>query len=769
MNGNTEQTTTSLPGYWELLWLLFMQPVTLHHRLKACGIDEPNAPAWLLWRKGGQHRSYTLRMLTVLITATPVLACGLNLVLQLFDFDTAWQELVVLVGYSVAFGVAVGVTLGVAKGVALAVALGMASAPASAPALDVPLATALGVAKGVPSAVALDVPEGIALGVFFGVFLDVAFCIADGMPLDKESATPLGVVLSLAFGVFVGLVHSLTPGLAIGVGTFLGLYITLHYLPLFLLESLAEPLLYLLQRRTGWNSLRYSPALRHELIYFPLPFLNHHILLTAESDPALAHRTLDACAIAPGLKRTGRIALASLQARELEALARAGQFGAALELQGTWLPGLEGADPLLTGYADLARYLQAAQHASLAYHQLNHLENGRKAFKALENRLLSERSELAQALRPVLPVWRSALEKLGSGAERRSRQEIPNPFRFGNALSPEEGAELFRGRDSLVRQVEELLGDAGNAASLALLGPRRCGKTTLLKMLPAMLPDAVVVLFDLQDNPVDSLPGLFEAMDRQARRQARRDRQLELPELDRKRLAESPFEAAKSWLDALEEALGDRRLLFCIDEFERLEELFPGNRQELLKFMGLLRATIQHKRRVRLLVSGAAPFEEWGELWSDHFINASQLRIGHLEHEVTLKLLTEPIPAFPPEAIDVTVAEEVYQRCHGQPYLVQLYGHLLVSRLNATKRRAANLDDVDAVEPQVLVHGGYYFRNTYIKAPEKARAVLDALATGQHPQPDQPTRRWLERRLLIDTQGHLNIPVLSRWIQEELT
>ncbi len=53
--------------------------------------------------------------------------------------------------------------------------------------------------------------------------------------------------------------------------------------------------------------------------------------------------------------------------------------------------------------------------------------------------------------------------------------------------------------------------------------------------------------------------------------QARRDRGLELPALG----DGTPFEAASRWLDALEGAAGDRRLLFCLDEFETLERTFP--------------------------------------------------------------------------------------------------------------------------------------------------------------------------------------------------
>lgn len=80
---------------------------------------------------------------------------------------------------------------------------------------------------------------------------------------------------------------------------------------------------------------------------------------------------------------------------------------------------------------------------------------------------------------------------------------------------------------------------------------------------------------------------------------------------------------------------------------------------------------------------------------------------------------------------------------------------LLVSRLNASSRRTANLEDVETVEPQMLMQGGYYFRHIYNDTPENARAVMDALAFGQNPPFNAPTRRWLEMRLLIDAQGHI--------------
>jgi predicted AAA+ superfamily ATPase len=49
---------------------------------------------------------------------------------------------------------------------------------------------------------------------------------------------------------------------------------------------------------------------------------------------------------------------------------------------------------------------------------------------------------------------------------------------------------------------ESILGDPAQGAALALIGPRRCGKTSLLNMLPLKLPDALVVFFDTQNNPI---------------------------------------------------------------------------------------------------------------------------------------------------------------------------------------------------------------------------------------------------------------------------
>ncbi|MCP4696301.1 MAG: AAA family ATPase [Gammaproteobacteria bacterium] len=464
-----------------------------------------------------------------------------------------------------------------------------------------------------------------------------------------------------------------------------------------------------------------------------------------------------------------KIRLSRLQAEELARLVKEDEFVKIAELQGQWLPELKKAPAPLVTLTEVARYLQAAKQGTIAYHRLQHLDRAEKSLNALKNKLFSDSSPLAFALRETLPAWENVIIKLRTKLKELARQTLPNPFFAGDPLDPEYGREVFRGRMEVVRKIEFLLADPQQGGSIALLGPRRSGKTSLLKMLPALLPDAVCVFFDLQDNPVSSPATFFQAMAKRARDQAARDRQVELPPLPEG----PPFEAASQWLqdletaETLQSAAGRRRVLVCIDEFERLETLFPGERRELLQLMGLFRATIQHRRHVRLLISGAAPFDELDRIWSDHFINVREFQLEHLPKNIAIDLLIKPIADFPSETVPVEVAERIFSRTGGQPFLLQLYGSLLISHLNEGRRKRAETEDVEVVEEKALEEAAYYFRDTVKAAPEKAQQALAALAeAGKTLQIDKQTRRWLKRRYLLTDDGKLLIPVLGEWIRE---
>ena len=496
----------------------------------------------------------------------------------------------------------------------------------------------------------------------------------------------------------------------------------------------------------------------------PHLLLLQHILLTAPDSPDLVRRVLIACERSPGQRRIGAQALATLQARELARIAEDRHFPAAVELGGTWLPGVEGASALLLAFREVARPLAAITTSSGGYRALRYLDQAEQRLDALGNQILADNSTAARALRPTLESWRQTVVRLRKELETSAHRQLPNPFRT-DPLDPEFGREVFRGRESLIQRLTNFLADSDQHISLALLGPRRCGKTTLLKMLPALLPDTVPIFFDLQDNPVDSPRAFFAALAHQARDQARRDRRLDLPPLP----DGPPSEAGNAWFEALEKLAGTWRILLCIDEFERLEDLFPGDRRDLLRLMGLFRATIQHRRKLCLLVSGAAPFDELDTIWDDHFVNLRRLSIAHLDRPTALDLLTSPIPELPTGTIPEELAGQIFQRTGGQPMLLQLYGQTIINRLNDQQRHQATEENLRTVDEGIRdEYAIYYFRNIHRNAPPMAREAMEALALGETVTLEQTARRWLRRRCLINDDDTPAIPVMFDWLREEL-
>lgn len=801
--------TMSLPKLIPLIWLFFMQPITLHYRLKACGIENPDAPLLKLYVKGEfthLQNQYIFEMLGILFLVTPVASLFTLLLFDILGYPldfTRWLVGIAVgitfgITFSMAFGlvvgVAVGVAVGVTGGVAFDLAFGVVGGVAFAIAGGVAYSMVYGIAGSVVGGVALGIAFGVAIGVGIGIVFGTPITLADGIALGIAGGLAFSMAVGVAYGVTFGIAYDTTSGIlygivgGIGVGVGVGVaagvtheittslqvgiasgvafsvVFILAYcrLPFYLFEITWQIGCFIVCSIFNQRTLRFVPVLYHNLSYLPHPLLVHHIIAEAATDPQLAQRVLDACAIVPGQRRAGTTALIHLQVTELEELVKHRQFKHIIDLQGQWLPGVKGASLLLLAFRDVARYLQAAATAMTAFHSLQHIKHASQAMNHLKIYLLGESSALASSLRTIVPTWETAISQLHEEIRHVSSKELPNPFRAGEPLTPEQGQEVFKGRAPLIRQIESLLVNPNQSISIALLGPRRCGKTSLLNMLPAMLPDAVCVFFDLQDNPINSATAFFHALAQRAKEQAYRDRRLQLPPLP----TGDPFEAARQWLEELDQLAGERRILICIDEFERLEDLFRGERRELLTLMGLFRATIQHRRRIRLLISGVAPFDELDSLWSDHFINLREVRIGNLAEQAALNLLTRPIEDFPEQTIPLSVAEAIVTRTGGQPYLMQLYGSLLIQYLNEIREKQARLINLEPVEERVLDQATYYFRNTLQVAPESAQQVLESLATEQAVEMDKYTRRWLQHRCLLTEDNKLLIPVLGTWIRE---
>jgi hypothetical protein len=531
-------------------------------------------------------------------------------------------------------------------------------------------------------------------------------------------------------------------------------------IPVYFLESLWS--VFLLALPPGYV-LRLLPVRHHDLSYFPHPFLRTHLQRNAGASPAELRRVLADCVRAPGQDSAGQWFLAHLQRLELVSLAASQDWQTASMLKGEWLPGTEGAEGLLRRFADAGSFLLAASTTHAAHIRRQHARRAVAVLDEMKNMTPPaerNRKDRFREWAAALPAWHQTGTALLEEAERAASKEIPQVFRAGDPLMPGEGEEVFRGRQDIVHEIQEILADTNNHCSLTLLGPRRCGKSSLLRMLPTMLPDTVCVFFDLQEHPVSGLASFCERVVSVAS-EAAADKRTALPPL-----ASAPgIEALRDWFEELEHVLPPQRLLLCIDEFERLPDLLPGSQQEFRQLMGLFRAVIQHRRNVRLLVSGVAGLDELDMVWADHFINARELRLRFLEPAEALDLLMHPIDDF--RAIPEPVARKAIARTGCQPYLTQFFGARLVSRLNRESRKEATLDDVETAELDILAQGKQYFTHTIGDTPPGVRDILLRLANGEAPELSRGQRRWLNHRCLITPENELAIPIFGRWLREE--
>ena len=569
----------------------------------------------------------------------------------------------------------------------------------------------------------------------------------------------LKLAIFMAFSQVAVLIFSLAKGQAFALAKGLIFILTFLRIPIYLLEILWQRLLQFTPRH-----LALSPVLHHELSILPQPFLSKAILQAASENPSLAHKMIKACARSHRQQQIGKRALFQLQVCELEILLHQQAWQQIKDLQGRWLPGLGSDEPLLP-FSKMAAFFLAADLSETDRNRLKNLQEAKETLQSLENNLRQEKGYRAQILlRETLPTWQQTLKPLLQTAEEQAAKSLTNPFFAGNPLDPKQGGEVFRGRESLVGTLEEVLSDHHNSSSLVLLGPRRSGKTSLLKMLPNKLPGVICIFYDLQASPIDTPESFFQALAREAQTQAIYHFQVKLPPLPQG----PPLQALARWLELLEDLPNKERVLFCIDEFEVLERTFPDAPQELHKLMGLLRATIQHRKNVKLLISGTTTFDRLGEMWDDYFINIQELRMTWLTREETVDLLNRPVPEFPPETIPPSLAETIYTLTGGQPFLSQFLGLELVNLLNRQSRRAATEEDLEwVIGHKLFVNHGGYFRQALKPLSKEARSALTQLARGSAPQFTGPLRKELNSWLMLTSEDRAAVPLLGRWLLEQ--
>jgi AAA+ ATPase superfamily predicted ATPase len=585
----------------------------------------------------------------------------------------------------------------------------------------------------------------------------------------------------VAGGVGFSVAGGVAGGVAVGVALTIAFLLFYFRLPFYLIEL-------------PWNLIvgrwaesappekaaprfRLMPIYWDEVIWLPLWGLDHTLVEIGKKDRRLA-RTLIA-EVAQSFRQgwAARNALIELTIYDLERVADVQTIASVAE-QLTWLPLDIPAEleTVLPPIREIAQYVQAALESDTLYNKQQQMRDAYERTQRVRAGLaLHKDRRIAVQFGRILERWEAILfQQL---VELKDRESIPNVYVVGNPLAT--NSKVFKGRHDLFLALErELATAAEQRPALLLVGGRRCGKTSAIKQLPVRLgPRLIPVEVDMQDAVnAEGASGLLSNLAKQIRENALTHRRLKLPELTRDALAVDPYPIFGEWLAQVEAALGERWLLLCLDEYERLQEMLDDGRIDR-RIFGYLRHLIQHHPQITILLSGSHTLTDLPPLWSDYFINVRTLKIGHLNEDEARELIVHPIEDFPLTYDDDAVAHIIkVTDCH--PYFVQVTCRDLVHMLNEQNRTHATLADVERAFASVLTSAGHFTELWHGPDTNDAqRAVMRAIALGRDvkwvgdPEAVNVALQRLVRRDILTRTANgycFRVELVRRWVRQRI-
>ena len=367
-------------------------------------------------------------------------------------------------------------------------------------------------------------------------------------------------------------------------------------------------------------------------------------------------------------------------------------------------------------------------------------------------------------------------------------QPLSIPYIIGDPVQ----GKLFVGREDIIRQLEELWVKGNPVQSVALYGHRRMGKTSILLNATNCLGSKVQVAYvnllrvgDCSQGAGELLIFITDAIAKTVKIARPADRELlDLPYLTFGRYIEQVIANVESGL------------IVALDEFEKIEELIDaGNINQ--DFIGFLRGMVQMSSKVAFAFAGLHTLDEMTQdYFNPFFASIIPIRVGFLSLGATRQVLANPDDDFlldyKPEALD-----RIYELTHGQPYLTQLVGFLLVRLYNdqvfemgRPRDPMFTLEDVATVidDPEFFSRGRYYFTGVWGQAAQGAsgqQEILKALAphlegmnldrlsqeTGMDETSLQEALKTLERHDVVrESDGCycITVELFRRWVQMSL-
>lgn len=289
-------------------------------------------------------------------------------------------------------------------------------------------------------------------------------------------------------------------------------------------------------------------------------------------------------------------------------------------------------------------------------------------------------------------------------AEAGKPYQIPpyQPYVIGEGLGED---RTFVGREDLLHWLRGLWLQPQGKPSVALVGQRRIGKTSLLnKISRDGLPDTglLPVLVNVQAQTGD-----YDFLNTVARGMAE-PLGIAKPGLDRA----NPYPDFKDFLLGLRLDLTGRRFLLMLDEADLIPQRGLGE-----DLPGFLRGLMQEPQYpVLLLFCGTHALKHFGREYYSILFNTAQFRtVSYMSQTESAQVLQKPAAEW--LEYDPAVLEEAFRLTKGQPLLLQSLGAKLINhfdeetRLGRKRSTFVNFNDLNAAAEDVVKQGNAAFEN----------------------------------------------------------
>jgi type I restriction enzyme M protein len=412
-------------------------------------------------------------------------------------------------------------------------------------------------------------------------------------------------------------------------------------------------------------------------------------------------------------------------------------------------------------------------------------------------------------------------EQISFEVKRSVPQSAIDPFRLNPYVTgaPVDTDETFFGRHDIIQNIQRLLRPDGPSTVILLEGNRRAGKTSILKRLQRseLLDDWVPVycqfqgisgepnaqslyrlvarelLYSVTSSPVDSLPdSLREISMADALRRKTLCRELAATIEDQR-----PFEQFESLLELALAAIGSRRILLMLDEFEKIHQGIEQQQMSPLVPENF-RYLFHTYERVSGILSGSIRIKKLRkEYWNVLFGIGTPIPVGPLSASAAREVVVRPVRgvlSYSDNAVD-----RLLELCAYQPFLVQSLASSIFESCAAANLTSITTEFVNKSAESLVLNNEHFqtiFRQQSLTARQRfltclidhltdapARVTFDVISDQMEAnsipvESDSRLKEDLEElqeqeivRFVPEAPGghyRIEVPLFSRWLRAKV-